>query len=62
MSGEFSIFAFMQKFGNRLLKGTLRLLSKLPLGVHYALGGVLAWLARVVVRYRRHVVDHNLAL
>ena len=52
----------MQKFGNRLLKGTLRLLSKLPLGVHYALGGVLAWLARVVVRYRRHVVDHNLAL
>ena len=52
----------MQKPGTWLLKGTLRLLSKLPLGVHYALGGVLAWLARVVVRYRRHVVDHNLAL
>ena len=52
----------MQKFGIWLLRGTLRLLSKLPLGVHSALGGALAWLACDMVRYRRHVVDRNLAL
>ena len=52
----------MQKIGTWLLKGMLRLLSGLPLGVHYALGGLVGWLARDVVRYRRKVVDHNLAL
>ena len=52
----------MQKLGTWLLKGALRLLSKLPLRVHYALGAFAAWLARDVVRYRRKVVDHNLAL
>ena len=52
----------MQKFGTWLLRGTLRLLSKLPLCVLYALGAFAAWLARDVVRYRRNVVDHNLAL
>ena len=52
----------MQKFGTWLLRGTLRLLSKLPLGVHYALGGVVTWFARDVAKYRRKVVDHNLAL
>ena len=52
----------MQKFGTSLLRGTLRLLSKLPLRVHYALGDFVAWLARDVFRYRRQVVDRNLAL
>ena len=52
----------MQKFGTWLLRGMLRLLSKLPLRVHYALGGAVAWLARDVFRYRRKVVDRNLAL
>lgn len=45
-----------------LLKGLLRLLSWLPLRVHYALGRFVAWLAGNVVRYRRAVVDGNLAL
>lgn len=52
----------MHKLGTWLLKGVLRLLSKLPLRVHYALGGCVAWLARDVARYRRKVVDRNLAL
>jgi len=52
----------MQKAGTWLLRGLLRLLSKLPLRVHYVLGDLLAWLARDVVRYRRKVVDQNLAL
>ncbi|NLZ19679.1 MAG: hypothetical protein GXY24_05375 [Bacteroidales bacterium] len=52
----------MQKAGTWLLKGLLRLLSWLPLRVHYVLGDLLAWLARDVVRYRRKVVDDNLAL
>ena len=52
----------MHKLGTWLLKGLLRLLSKLPLRVNYALGACVAWLARDVVRYRRKVVDQNLAL
>lgn len=45
-----------------LLRGLLRLLGLLPLRVHYALGRFVAWLAGSVVRYRRQVVDGNLAL
>ena len=52
----------MQKLGKWLLRGMLRLLSKLPLRVHYALCAPLTWLARDVFRYRRKVVEHNLAL
>lgn len=50
----------MHKIGTWLLKALLRLLGLLPLRVHYALGGFVAWLARDVVRYRRDVVMHNL--
>ncbi len=52
----------MRKIDTCLLRGVLRLLALLPLRVHYALGRVVEWLAHSVVRYRRDVVDHNLAL
>ena len=45
-----------------LLKGLLWLLSRLPLCVHYVLGGFVAWLMGSVFRYRRKVVEHNLEL
>ena len=35
-------------------------LSVLPLGVLYVLADVTAWLARVVVQYRRKVIMDNL--
>lgn len=45
-----------------VLVGTfLRLNGRLPLGWHYFWGDVAAWLLRVVLRYRSHVVDTNLA-
>lgn len=40
----------------------ISLLSRLPLKVLYAIGNVLAFLARHVVRYRLAVVRHNVAL
>ena len=52
----------MHKLGAWLLKGLLRLLGLLPLRVHYALGRFMAWLFGDVLRYRRDVVAHNLAL
>ncbi|MDD6228906.1 MAG: acetyltransferase, partial [Bacteroidales bacterium] len=44
----------------RLLCGVIYPLSLLPLGVLYGLADVTAWLARVVVRYRRKVIMDNL--
>jgi KDO2-lipid IV(A) lauroyltransferase len=39
----------------------VRALSQLPLPVLYGIGSVIAWLAHRVVRYRRYVVEQNLA-
>ena len=50
----------MKTLAALLVKGLLRLLSFLPLRVHYALGHFVAWLAGDVIRYRRDVVVHNL--
>ena len=50
----------MKNFCAHIVTGCIRLLARLPLGVHYALGGCLAWLMRSVVRYRRKVVETNL--
>ncbi len=45
----------------KFVRGLLWLLGQLPLKFHYAMGSVLAWLLRSVFRYRRSVVDTNLA-
>ena len=50
----------MKKICAYILLGVIRLLAMLPLRVHYALCGCLAWLMRSVVRYRREVVEINL--
>ncbi|MGN1226023.1 MAG: lysophospholipid acyltransferase family protein [Candidatus Cryptobacteroides sp.] len=39
----------------------IRLLSALPLGVHYFNSHIVAWIARVIVRYRKAVVEDNIA-
>ena len=49
------------KLGTYVIGAFMRVLSALPLGFHYAWSGVLAWLARDVVRYRRELVMMNLA-
>lgn len=51
----------MKNFCANVLIGLMRLLSLLPLRVHYALCSVLAFLMRDVVRYRRKVVETNLS-
>lgn len=49
------------KIGKFLIQALLRLLSLLPLKVHYALGRVMAFLAEKVFRYRTSDVLINLA-
>ena len=44
-----------------IVRGILWLLGRLPLKVHYALSSFLAWFAGSVLRYRRDVVEINLA-
>ena len=43
-----------------LAQGTLRLMGRLPLRFHHAVGHFLGWLMRNVVRYRVDVVKDNL--
>ncbi|MBQ9192762.1 MAG: lysophospholipid acyltransferase family protein [Bacteroidales bacterium] len=50
-----------RSFGIRLAEGFMHLLSRLPLGFHYACAPFLAWLVGDVFRYRRDVVTANLA-
>ncbi|MBQ7195310.1 MAG: hypothetical protein IJS07_06710 [Bacteroidales bacterium] len=45
----------------KLLTAFLKLLSLMPLGVHYFLCGGISWLARAVFRYRYDVVMANIA-
>ena len=52
----------MTNFSGHILRGFASVLALLPLRVHYVLCAGLAWLARVVVRYRRGVVRTNLSL
>ena len=69
--GKFGIFACfnvirtiwskMNKFLVNLSRGFLVTLSKLPLKFHYFMGDILAWLLRVVFRYRYSVVFINVA-
>lgn len=47
--------------GVRVLEFFLRLHGLLPLSYHYALGRLVAWLARDVLRYRNEVVLTNLS-
>ena len=51
----------MNKFLVNLSRGFLVTLSRLPLKFHYFMGDILAWLLRVVFRYRYSVVLINVA-
>ena len=51
----------MKKAFVHIVRGVLRALSVLPLKFHYFMGDILAWTARVVLRYRADVVWVNIA-
>lgn len=51
----------MKKIAVNITRGALVALSKLPLKFHYFMGGIFAWLARSVFRYRYDVVMVNLS-
>ena len=51
----------MKKIAVNIIRGILVILSKLPLKFHYFMGGIFAWLARSVFRYRYDVVMVNLS-
>ena len=44
-----------------MLRGSVKLLGKLPLKVHYVFGGFVSWFLKKVMRYRYDVVMTNLA-
>ena len=50
----------MSKIGTSILHGYLRLLSRLPLGYHYAKCRLLSFIMEYVILYRRKVVTVNL--
>ena len=43
-----------------LAGGTLRIMGRLPLSFHHAMGRFLGWVMRCVIRYRVNVVRDNL--
>ena len=45
----------------KIISGTLRLVSKLPLKFHYFCGDVVSWFMKSVVHYRRDVVMANIS-
>ena len=45
----------------KIARGTIVVLSKLPLKFHYFMGDVLSWLAKKVIRYRSDIVLVNLS-
>ena len=51
----------MKKAFVHIVRGVLRALSVLPLRFHYFMGDILAWIARVVLRYRTDVVWVNIS-
>ena len=51
----------MKKASVYIVRGVLRALSVLPLKFHYFMGDILAWVARVVLRYRADVVWVNIS-
>ena len=51
----------MKKAFVHIVRGVLRALSVLPLKFHYFMGDILAWVARVVLRYRADVVWVNIS-
>ena len=51
----------MKKASVYIVRGVLRALSVLPLKFHYFMGDILAWIARVVLRYRADVVWVNIS-
>lgn len=50
-----------KEIGIELMWGIMRLFSRLPLGFHYFWGGIVAWLLKNVLHYRRDVVMINLS-
>jgi KDO2-lipid IV(A) lauroyltransferase len=51
----------MKKLAIKIIRGLIRLLSKLPLKFHYAVGDAFAWLAKNVLKYRYSTVMVNLS-
>lgn len=51
----------MKKLAIKIIRGIIRLLSKLPLKFHYAVGDAFAWLAKNVLKYRYSTVMVNLS-
>lgn len=51
----------MRDLGVKAVHGIVKLFGKLPLGFHYGVANVVAWLAKDVVKYRYDVVMTNLA-
>ena len=51
----------MKNIAVNIVRGILVVLSKLPLKVHYFMGGIFAWLAKSVLHYRYDVVMVNLS-
>ena len=51
----------MKKLWVNILRGLIWLMARLPLKFHYFMGGILAWIAKNVFRYRYSVVLTNVA-
>ena len=51
----------MKDFGYKLLKGLFTLVAMMPLGVLYVFSDLLFLIIYFIVRYRRGLLDRNLA-
>lgn len=51
----------MRKLFVNIIRGTIVLISKLPLKVHYFVGDILSWIASKLLRYRYDTVMINLS-
>lgn len=47
--------------GSTIIRGSMKALGALPLGFHYAWAGVITWILRDVMHYRKDVVMVNLS-
>lgn len=55
------IALIMKRFVVNIARGFLYLMSRFPLGFHYFMGDILAWMLKNILRYRYSVVYTNVA-